>query len=47
MHNKFGPIIRINPNKLHIKYSDFFATIYAGAQRKTDKEASWAMMAGR
>jgi cytochrome P450 len=48
LHAKHGPIIRINPHELHVKDSAFFGTIYAGAGggRKTDKDASWAMMAG-
>jgi hypothetical protein len=46
MHAKYGPIVRINPEELRIKDSDFFGTIYSGPNRKRDKDETWAMMAG-
>jgi cytochrome P450 len=48
MHKIYGPIVRINPRELHIKDSQFFSSIYAGASggRRTDKDPAWANMAG-
>lgn len=37
MHEKYGPIIRINPNELHIADPDYYDTVYTGASRVTDK----------
>ncbi|KAL9617958.1 MAG: hypothetical protein Q9160_007263 [Pyrenula sp. 1 TL-2023] len=37
MHERYGPIIRINPNELHIADPDYYDTVYTGASRVTDK----------
>ena len=42
MHEKYGPIIRINPYEIHVSTPDFFSTIYSGAHTKRDKWG-WAL----
>jgi cytochrome P450 len=41
-----GPIIRINPDELHVKDAEFYDEIYAGGSKKRDKYDKWIMMAG-
>ncbi|KAJ5889017.1 Benzoate 4-monooxygenase cytochrome P450, partial [Penicillium taxi] len=38
MHAKYGPIVRFNPNELHIKDSSFHDEIYSSGLRKTDRD---------
>ncbi|KND87287.1 Trichodiene oxygenase, partial [Tolypocladium ophioglossoides CBS 100239] len=37
MHKKYGPIVRINANELHIHDPEFYPKIYAGSSRRVDK----------
>ncbi|GAP88286.1 putative benzoate 4-monooxygenase cytochrome P450 [Rosellinia necatrix] len=38
MHQKYGPIVRINPREMHIKDPYFYDEIYASSSRKRDKD---------
>ncbi|ORY63203.1 cytochrome P450 [Pseudomassariella vexata] len=38
MHEKYGPIVRINPREIHIKDSYFYDEVYAPASRRREKD---------
>ncbi|KAK2792149.1 hypothetical protein FQN52_003917 [Onygenales sp. PD_12] len=46
MHEKYGPIVRINPEELHIRDAEFFDEIYSAGNKKRHKYDKWAKMAG-
>lgn len=46
LHDKYGPIIRITPDELHIHDSDYYEELYAPASKKRDKYTGWVTMAG-
>ncbi|KAL2061080.1 hypothetical protein VTL71DRAFT_9132 [Oculimacula yallundae] len=39
LHQKYGPIIRINPDELHCNDPDFVKTVYPVSNRKRDKSS--------
>lgn len=46
LHDKYGPIVRINPDELHIRDPDFYDELYAPASKKRDKYDRWTILAG-
>ncbi|KAB8075740.1 Trichodiene oxygenase [Aspergillus leporis] len=38
MHEKYGPIVRVNEREVHIKDSSYYHTIYTAGSRKTNKD---------
>ncbi|OAA37673.1 Cytochrome P450 [Metarhizium rileyi] len=46
MHDKYGPIVRINPQEVHILDTSFYDEIYAPASKKRDKYADYVVFLG-
>ncbi|KIW03319.1 uncharacterized protein PV09_05530 [Verruconis gallopava] len=46
LHRKYGPIVRINPEELHIDDPSFYDEVYVGPTRKTNKWPWSAKMFG-
>ncbi|KAL2410379.1 hypothetical protein ABEF95_015680 [Exophiala dermatitidis] len=46
LHDRYGPVIRISPDELHIRDSDYYEELYAPGAKKRDKYAGWVAMAG-
>ncbi|KAH8810910.1 cytochrome P450 [Xylogone sp. PMI_703] len=41
MHQKYGPIVRINPNELHISDPEYLGEIYGSTKRIRDRYQPW------
>jgi len=37
MHEQYGPIVRINPEEVHIQDADYYDQVYAGSTHKRNK----------
>ncbi|KOS41655.1 hypothetical protein ACN38_g7501 [Penicillium nordicum] len=46
MHEKYGPIVRINPREVHIKDPSYYDEIHAGASHKRSKDPKYAIAFG-
>ncbi|KAG5938708.1 hypothetical protein E4U53_007955, partial [Claviceps sorghi] len=46
MHDRYGPVVRINPNEVHILDTSFYDEIYAPASKQRDKYAGWVVFLG-
>ncbi|KAJ5653763.1 Benzoate 4-monooxygenase cytochrome P450 [Penicillium lividum] len=46
MHEKYGPIVRINPRELHIKDPYYYEDIHASGARKRNRDPKYAVSFG-
>lgn len=46
MHTRYGPIIRITPDEVHIDDAEYYDEIYGSTTKKRDKYGPWVALAG-
>ncbi|KAF2029215.1 cytochrome P450 [Setomelanomma holmii] len=46
MHDKYGPLVRINPNDLHLNDPYFYEQLYSGSSQKRNKDKDFAAILG-
>jgi cytochrome P450 len=46
LHDRYGPIVRISPEELHVRDADYYQELYAPAAKRRDKYEGWVVMAG-
>ncbi|KAF2870695.1 cytochrome P450 [Massariosphaeria phaeospora] len=46
LHDKYGPVVRINPQEIHVNDAAFYDSVYVGSSRRTEKWNYSARMFG-
>ena len=46
LHEKYGPIMRVGPDEIHIADPDFYAEFAGSATKRRDKSPLWYWFAG-
>ncbi|ETN45628.1 uncharacterized protein HMPREF1541_09460 [Cyphellophora europaea CBS 101466] len=46
LHEQYGPIVRINPEEVHIQDADFYDQVYTGSTRKRNKWSFFTKQSG-
>ncbi|KAE8422352.1 cytochrome P450 [Aspergillus pseudocaelatus] len=46
MHERYGPIVRVNPREIHISDPHYYDEIYASSTRKRNKDAEFVSFSG-
>ncbi|KAL4941989.1 hypothetical protein BDV06DRAFT_235709 [Aspergillus oleicola] len=47
LHQRYGPVVRINPDELHIADPEFYHEIYSPPWKKQDKEKNYVRLGGQ
>ncbi|KAJ5109664.1 hypothetical protein N7532_002309 [Penicillium argentinense] len=44
LHDKYGPVVRIKPNEVHIKDPEYYNTLYAGPGKHRNKDSGFSFI---